>query len=59
MNQILSIVAFIALIQITCACYITNCPIGGKRSAEFNNRLVTHQVEKKKKRNSFRFCLSF
>ncbi|CAF1122786.1 unnamed protein product [Rotaria sordida] len=33
----------VAIIQLNYACYITNCPIGGKRSLNINNILHAHQ----------------
>jgi len=36
-------ILFLAFIQLTYSCYITNCPIGGKRSLGFNNDLHNHQ----------------
>jgi hypothetical protein len=44
MHQISLIILFVAIIQLNYACYITNCPIGGKRSLFLNDHLLTHQV---------------
>jgi hypothetical protein len=44
MHQSALFILFAAILQLTYACYITNCPIGGKRSLFFNNNLHTHQV---------------
>ena len=44
MHQFVAIVLFVALVQLNYACYITNCPIGGKRSLSSGNQLSTHQV---------------
>jgi hypothetical protein len=42
----LIIVLFVAIIQLNYACYITNCPIGGKRNLYSGNNLLSHQVRK-------------
>lgn len=46
MHQSVLFILFLAFIQLTYSCYITNCPIGGKRSLGFNNDLHNHQVRK-------------
>ncbi|CAF3709754.1 unnamed protein product [Rotaria socialis] len=43
MHQLIFIVLSVAIIQLSCACYITNCPIGGKRSLLLGNNLISHQ----------------
>ncbi|CAF3362151.1 unnamed protein product [Rotaria socialis] len=43
MDQLIFIVLSVAIIQLSCACYITNCPIGGKRSLLLGNNLISHQ----------------
>jgi len=44
MHQLTLLVLFVAIIQLSYSCYITNCPIGGKRSLQFGNDVHTHQV---------------
>ncbi|CAF4114798.1 unnamed protein product [Rotaria magnacalcarata] len=43
MHQFIFIVFSVAIIQLSYACYITNCPIGGKRSLFIDNNLRSHQ----------------
>ncbi|CAF0921759.1 unnamed protein product [Adineta steineri] len=43
MHQYTLLILFIAIIQFNCACFITNCPIGGKRSLHLINNLQNHQ----------------
>jgi hypothetical protein len=43
-QSILFILSLVVIIQLTYACYITNCPIGGKRSLFSNEDLHTHEV---------------
>ena len=44
MHYLMHILVVTVLIQITCACYITNCPIGGKRNLRYGNNPTPHQV---------------
>lgn len=44
MYKLIAIIFFVTIIQLNYACYITNCPIGGKRSLSLDNKLYTHQV---------------
>ena len=43
MHQLKTIALLVALLQVTYACYITNCPIGGKRNLPSND-VRAHQV---------------
>jgi hypothetical protein len=47
MHYFALIVLFVTIIQLNYACYITNCPIGGKRSLYSGNNLFAHQVRKR------------
>jgi hypothetical protein len=44
MHQSILVVLSVVIIQLSYACFITNCPIGGKRSLLLNNNLHTRQV---------------
>ncbi|CAF1382699.1 unnamed protein product [Rotaria sp. Silwood1] len=43
MYQYTLFILSVAIIHLNYACYITNCPIGGKRSLLVNNMLHSHQ----------------
>ncbi|UJR37665.1 hypothetical protein I4U23_030361 [Adineta vaga] len=43
MHTFIFLILFVALLQFNHACYITNCPIGGKRSSDLDNNLHNHQ----------------
>lgn len=44
MQKAAILILLVGIIQLSYACYITNCPIGGKRSLGLNNILNDHQV---------------
>lgn len=44
MHQFALLVLFVAILEFSHGCYITNCPIGGKRSSDLDNDSYKHQV---------------
>ncbi|CAF0781982.1 unnamed protein product [Rotaria sp. Silwood1] len=43
MHRSILFILCLAIIHLNHACYITNCPIGGKRNLHFDNNLHNHQ----------------
>ncbi|CAF2447987.1 unnamed protein product [Rotaria sp. Silwood2] len=43
MHRFIFFILCFAIIHLNYACYITNCPIGGKRNLQFDNNLRSHQ----------------
>lgn len=42
-QSVIVLLSLLAIASLTSACYITNCPIGGKRDLDFNNNIQEHQ----------------